>query len=217
MIFTGFVDGEGCFLIRILKNKNLKTLNIQLKFQIGLHVKDKALLEELKNYFGVGYIFKDRSQYIKYTVQSLKDLTIIIYHFDRYPLITQKFADYLLFKQAFNLMQLKEHLTKNGLQKIVAIKASLNLGLSYELKSTFPNITPVKKSLVTNQKISDPNWLAGFTSAKGCFSINLLKSPDHRMKERVKLIFQLSQHSRDEQLVVSLINYLDCGNVIKNR
>ena len=114
-------------------------------------------------------------------------------------------------------MQLKEHLTENGLQKIVAIKAFLNLGISDELKSAFPDIIPVKKSLVTNQKISDPNWLAGFTSAEGCFSINLLKSPDHRLKERIKLIFQLSQHSRDEQLMVSLINYLDCGNVIKNR
>lgn len=41
-----------------------------------------------------------------------------------------------------------EHLTFEDLQKIVAIKASLNLGLSPQLKSAFPNIIPIPKPLV---------------------------------------------------------------------
>jgi hypothetical protein len=51
----------------------------------------------------------------------------------------------------------KEHLTTEGLRKIVSIKAALNLGLSEELKSAFPNTSPVPRLKVENQEIRDPN------------------------------------------------------------
>ena len=60
----------------------------------------------------------------------MTQLVEIIKFFDQYPLITQKRGDYLLFKEILKIMQLKEHLTTDGLQKIVNLKASLNLGLS---------------------------------------------------------------------------------------
>jgi len=44
-----------------------------------------------------------------------------------------------------------------GLQKIVAIRASLNKGLTDNLKAAFPNIIPVPRPLVLNQRIEDPN------------------------------------------------------------
>jgi hypothetical protein len=62
-------------------------------------------------------------------VQSFKDLKVIIDHFKRFPLLTQKCADFELFSQIFYLMEKKEHLTLEGLNKILAIKASMNLGL----------------------------------------------------------------------------------------
>ena len=56
---TGFVDAEGCFLIRIRKNNNLKIgWNVELRFQISLHKKDKILLEQIQNFFGIGNISK---------------------------------------------------------------------------------------------------------------------------------------------------------------
>lgn len=57
----------------------------------------------------------------------------IIEHFDNYPLITQKQGDYLLFREAVKLMLRNEHLTLQGLEKILAIKASMNLGLSKKI------------------------------------------------------------------------------------
>ncbi|GAA5121420.1 hypothetical protein GCM10023339_38320 [Alloalcanivorax gelatiniphagus] len=39
---------------------------------------------------------------------------------------TMKYVDFYLFKQAYYLVKNLEHLTVEGLQKIVAIKASLN-------------------------------------------------------------------------------------------
>ena len=58
----------------------------------------------------------------------------------------------------------KQHLTQKGLTAIVYIRASLNLGLSDELKEAFPNTVPVNRPLVVDQAIRDPQWLAGFTS-----------------------------------------------------
>jgi hypothetical protein len=86
-------------------------------------------------------------------------LEAIFNHFDKYLLVTKKLADYNLFKLAYNIIINKEHLTQEGLSKLVAIKGSLNLGLSPELKSAFPDITNMEKPLVTEQaqKIPDPN------------------------------------------------------------
>lgn len=83
---------------------------------------------------------------------------MIIDHFDKYPLLTQKQADFKLFKQVVELMNRKEHLTIEGLHKIVAIKASINLGLSSRLKQGFSDIIPVEIPKVEcfAQKIKDP-------------------------------------------------------------
>ena len=214
---TGFTDGEGCFQLTITRNKNSKIgWHVELCFEIATHEKDKALLEKIQNYLNVGNISKHGSQTFHYRVRSTKDLAKVIDHFDLYPLITQKLADYKLFKEAYDLIINQEHLTLQSLSKLVAIKGSMNLGLSSELKTAFPGIAPVTRPLIKNQKISDPNWLAGFTSAEGCFFINFVKSASHKLKERVRLIFILTQHSRDEQLIRNLIEYFDCGNVYKD-
>ena len=41
-------------------------------FQIGLHQRDKALLEQIKSFFGVGSIRKQGAQAIQYPVKSVK-------------------------------------------------------------------------------------------------------------------------------------------------
>ena len=91
----------------------------------------------------------------------------------------------------------------------------MNLGLSKELKAAFSDILPVQRPLVNNQEIMDPNWLAGFVSGEGCFYIKIRKLSNYR--RGVELVFKLSQHSRDEQLMKSLIKYLNCGNMYSAR
>jgi hypothetical protein len=136
---------------------------VELRFQISLHDKDTALLEQIKNFLGVGTIYKDVGrQAVKFVVLSIKDISVIIDHFDKYPLITQKRADYELFKQAFFIISNKEHVTMEGLLKIVALKSSLNLGLPEKLQTAFAEvngnmpITPLDRPLVTDQIIKDP-------------------------------------------------------------
>jgi LAGLIDADG endonuclease len=100
-----------------------------------------------------------------------------------------------------------------GLRKIVAIKASLNKGLSEELKAEFPNNIPVTRPEVNLNSIKDPNWLAGFTTGEGSFLISIFKSKT-LTGYAVRLRFNLTQHSRDTQLMKSLVDYLGCGRYV---
>lgn len=206
---TGFTDGEGCFLINVRPNPKMKIgYSIELVFKISLHLKDRALVENLRNYFGVGTVTIIKSDCIQYWVGSLKDLQVIINHFDNYPLISQKWSDYQLFKQVINLMKSKEHLTLEGIQKIVSIKAVLNKGLPSNLKAAFPDTVPILRPQVMSQKILDPNWISGFVSGEGCFFLVLKKS---LKGGSVGFRFLVTQHIRDAELLKSLINYLVCG------
>jgi len=114
-------------------------------------------------------------------------------------------------------MNCKEHLTIEGINKIVAIKASLNLGLSAGLKAAFPSLVAIDRPLVQNQKIHDANWLAGFASGEGCFLVRIKNSPRNRIGFQVLLAFKLVQHTRDELLMRSLIDYFGCGKAYKDR
>jgi len=214
---SGLVDAEGCFTIGVSRSsKNIVGWGLKLTFKIGLHIKDKALLEQVKNTLGVGNITKDKDL-LHYRVESLKDLLVIIKIFDEYSLITKKRADYLLFKQAINLVLNKEHLNMEGLTKIVSIKASMNKGINNKLKESFTNLIPVERPLVLNTSIPDPQWLSGFTSGEGCFFIVIHKSPNSKIGIAVQLKFILVQHIRDEQLMNNIKEYLDCGHLLQKR
>lgn len=163
---TGFTDAEGCFSVNIWRDSQSKTgWKVKAIFSIGLNIKDRAVLELIKSHFKAGGIYKHGKDTEQYRVTSLQDLVnIIIPHFDKYSLLTQKRADFELFKQIVYLMDSDEHLTLSGLQKIVNLRASINLGLSPLLKTAFPGTILIKRPLIPDQKIMDPNWIAGFVS-----------------------------------------------------
>lgn len=199
--------------------KNSKyQLGYQLKYEftIALHKKDRALLENIKLYFnGVGGIHQHGKESVHYRVSSLKDVSIILNHFDNHPLLTQKRADYILFKRAIALIQGKEHLTSDGFHEILSIRAAMNLGLSDSLKEAFPNILPVERPKVEDQIVPDPNWLVGFAEAEGCFYIDIAESTGVAVGNRIQLRFKITQHNRDVLLLESLVKYLGCGKIYK--
>lgn len=216
---TGFTDGEGCFIVGISSDPRCKTgFRVKATFQIGLHEKDLALLEQIKLFFGVGNITKLGAESIQYRVSGLEDLYLIIDHFNNYPLLTYKHYDYLLFKEVIALMKEGKHLSLEGINKIVSIKAVLNRGkISDNLSLAFPDLEPVLSPEFENRNMQDFHWLSGFTDAEGCFFIALRKSPKVFPKtfgETVWLRFILTQHIRDKALLGSLIQTLKCGRYI---
>lgn len=71
---------------------------------------------------------------VNYSIDSIEDLNKLILHIEKYPLLTQKAAEFLLFKQAVKLFNNKAHLTVEGLNQLINIKASMNWDLSDKLK-----------------------------------------------------------------------------------
>ena len=113
---TGFTDGEGCFFVGVSPDSKSKTgYRVKANFQIGLHLKDLALLEQIQLFFGVGKISKLGAESVQFRVYALEDLKVILHHFDKYPLLTNKQS--IIFKEVVN----RKHLTL-----IVSIKAVLN-------------------------------------------------------------------------------------------
>ena len=117
---SGFIDGKGCFYIRFSKNKYNKTgWSIQACFHIGLHVKDKDLLKQIKSFFGnTGNIYTSNNNFVIHQVRNLYEIIqVILPHFDKYHLITKTWADFLLFKNIIELMNKGEHLNKDDIIK----------------------------------------------------------------------------------------------------
>ncbi len=217
--FTGFADAESSFSIFIQRNDKYKTnWRINAIFAIALHIKDTKLLENIQSFLGVGKLHKHGKNSVQYRVESINDLQIIIDHFDKYPLVSAKIADYILFKKAFYIIKLKEHLTKGGLLKLIAIKSSLNLGLNINLKRTFINW---KESNVIRPEyifkgIPDPNWMAGFSSGDGSFNIKISNSSTTKIGSRVRLRFAIGLNIREKELIKSLVTYFKLGNYKKD-
>jgi len=104
---------------------------------------------------------------------------------DEYNLITKKRTDYYYFKKAVFCIKNKEHLTQEGLEKVVSLKACINKGLSdgSTLMLAFPNITNCLNDtmpLIKEPSIPNPNWVAGFTAGEGCFLVKTSKSSTSR-------------------------------------
>ena len=175
------------------------------------------VLELIKAFFGgVGSITYASKDTLHYWIASLHDLiNVVLPHFDKYPLNTQKRADFILFKEIILLMINKEHLTIEGIQKIVNFRASINLGGTESLKEAFPNTVPVKRPVIEDIAIGNPYWFAGFASGEACFQVYIYKCKTN-LGETVQLKFDLAQHSRDSKLLTSLQNLLGYGSVNKH-
>jgi|TARA_B100001971_G_C17895677_1_gene385381 hypothetical protein len=128
---TGFTDGEGCFHISINKLPKM-SLGWQVlpEFRIVQHEKDESLLYKIKNYFGFGDVKINRIDHHgtrkEFRVRGLENLNKIIEFFEENELQTSKKKDFEIFSKVIILMDNKEHLTKQGLDKIANLISQMN-------------------------------------------------------------------------------------------
>ena len=211
---TGFTDAEGSFISSVYKRKGAKGYTVRPLFEIGLHSKDVAILYKIKEFFGCGNVnIRQNREAASFSVTSISDLkTKIIPHFKKYSLLTQKKVDFNLWVKIVNLIENKEHLTIEGVNKILELKSALNRGLS---KSTaeLTNVKALDRPLfqVSSLKRIKPMWLSGFTDGDGSFSIKLTTRKNNKIQ--VEFHFRLTQHIRDAYLLRVITEYLGCGKV----
>jgi len=131
---TGFVDGEGCFSIAVIKNKTTKFgKQIFPEFVVTQGAKSLMALEKIKNFFGCGNIFVNKrydnhnENLYRYCVRSLDELnTKVIPFFKKHPLQTYKQKDFLIFEKVVKLMIKRKHLTAKGRKEIFKLISQMN-------------------------------------------------------------------------------------------
>nr|AER27908.1 LAGLIDADG endonuclease [Phialocephala helvetica] len=213
MWVTGFSDGESSFSVSIARNSLYKTgYKFIPAFAIELKDKDLDLLHKIQCFFkGAGkiHLIKNKGHAV-YVVSSIYELdSIILPHFIKYPLLTKKRISFLLFKDIVNLMSKKSHLSLEGAQSIINIRASMNNGVTKNFLNNYPNTVPVVLPSVNSLGANDINahWFAGFTDAEGCFFINV-RFNRKKTGYWVTPAFTLVQHSRDISLFYLLKEFL---------
>ena len=155
--FIGFVDAEGNFNISLRNYKDNNYNSLILTFQIGLHIDDLEVLKFIQRNLGCGKISISKNKCNFFVNDQASLIYIIMPIFNVVKLKSSKYDQFLVFEKAINLIKNKEHLTIEGLQKILCIKGSLNLGLSDELKTKFPNIKPIERPIVALPEIIEGN------------------------------------------------------------
>lgn len=128
---VGFTDGEGCFHISINKIPEM-SLGWQVlpEFRIVQHEKDENVLYKIKEYFNFGDVKINRTDFHgtrkEFRVRGLNNLNKIVEFFKENKLNTSKRKDFEIFSEVINLMNKKEHLTKNGLDNIAKFIKEMN-------------------------------------------------------------------------------------------
>lgn len=218
---SGFTDGEGCFGIKISKAKGYALgWKLQPFFQIKLNVRDLDILYRIKEFFGgAGTITFDKN-FARFNIRKLSDLVDnVIPHFEAYPLLTKKYADFELFWQIILILKEESPLSEQGLIKVLNLRYYLNKVISEELKGLYPNLLPVARPDVP-EGIIHPEWLVGFVDGEGSFNIITVEKKSNATltlstSYKVWLHFQITHHNRDTLLMERIVTYWGCGCVKK--
>ena len=128
--FVGFSDAESNFSIVSYKDKAGKIISFTFRFLIELHVDDIDALKLIKNELNLGNDIVIYGNSCKFTVTHRKDIYKLITIFDKYNLNTNKYLDYLDFKEAFNLYLGRDNTIK---EKQTLIDQILSCGAPQEL------------------------------------------------------------------------------------
>ena len=158
---SGFVDGEGCFSITIQKSKNVK-LGIQVipEFHVSQHQRRTEVLEAIKDKLDCGYIKPNNPNNPKdltsvYVVRNLADIrNKIVPFFKKYPLFSSKQQDFEKFAKVVSAMSKREHLTKNGLSRILKRSFTMNDGGRYRKFKIEDVLSCLESSETVRQRLS---------------------------------------------------------------
>ena len=206
-------DGEASFFISIFRNKDYKLgWQIQPAFSITLHNKDSALLHQIQSFFGVGKIRINKNRgLLTYSVLALDDLkNVLIPHFEKYPLISNKALDFLLWSKVISLILTKDHLTELGFSTILSRYPPGNWGISKKVLSFYPDIKPFGRPVITLPLNLNPQWVSGFVAGDGGFSIYVKPAKDYLLSEKVYCRFAITQHIKDLELIKLFSKFFNC-------
>ena len=131
---VGFVDGEGCFSISIVKNATCRLgWQVQHEFSVTQAASSRPALVLLQEYFQCGTIIDNirhdnhRENLLRFSVKRRRDLmAVVVPFFEQHPLRTAKSADFRRFVVILHMMDDNQHLDEGGLRDIALITEQMN-------------------------------------------------------------------------------------------
>ncbi|MCA1705732.1 MAG: LAGLIDADG family homing endonuclease [Actinobacteria bacterium] len=131
---VGFVDGEGCFSIAVVRNAVCRSgWQVQHEFAVTQAASSRSALEVLIEVFGCGQLIENprwdnhRQPLLRFSVKRRGDLLArVVPFFEERPLRTAKQLDFEKFADVLRRMQAGEHLSREGLRRIARITELMN-------------------------------------------------------------------------------------------
>ena len=200
---VGVTDGDGTFhFSEHLPNKWV------LYFKISQSTYNLRLLYHIKSKLGVGQISVSADGMAEYR---LRDVNKIIQHiiplFDKYPLLTSKYYNYDLFKQAALILTDTSILTTD--KHILLTELKSKVWPDNYISPAWNVVNNNISCLAEAHTVMTKSWLVGFTEAEGSFYL-VTKNVG-----RIVHAFEITQ--KLDKIVLDSIGYLLNIKVIKKK
>nr|WDS46421.1 LAGLIDADG homing endonuclease [Cyathus striatus] len=166
-----------------------------LTFQIGLHIDDLSLLENIKKQLNCGHISISGSKCNFFINDKASLVQVVLPLFNFIKLNSSKYYHFLIFEKAVNLFKDKKHLSKEGKLEMISLYKQMKLSYLAPSSKIFYNVHLTL------------NWLGGFTDGDSTFSIS-------NYKPRLKF----ENHIKELELFKRINSYLNSNtNIITTK
>jgi hypothetical protein len=164
---VGLIEGEGTFGINICIRPG-GGFAISPTFKLALASKDKDVVLLVKKLLGFGRVsFKSKEVWLRrgmknaqdqylYIVNKIDDVQKFIEIFDENLFRTSKKLDYLLWKEAVEIIRSYKHLSYNGFIRLCEIRDQMNLKQkkkNYKNKNWFLNLIKQRPDLFSEKNV----------------------------------------------------------------
>nr|UZS77567.1 hypothetical protein [Lentinula edodes]UZS77616.1 hypothetical protein [Lentinula edodes]UZS77642.1 hypothetical protein [Lentinula edodes]UZS77668.1 hypothetical protein [Lentinula edodes]UZS77694.1 hypothetical protein [Lentinula edodes] len=236
---TGLTDGEGSFICTISDTgKGVTGKVVNLEFKVTQKSHSMGILYELQEFFNCGSVVIDNRETDtkKYRIKSLESiLEKIIPHFESYPCLTSKYLNYRDWKKIALIMKNKEHLTIEGINKIIEISSKMNKARSFEDKynycktslgmTTAPSISSLDKIKVQQNSEGEGStveikynlpchWVQTYLTGESMFYTYLGEKKSRGIVyQGCDSSLELGQNSHDVAILLSLKKFFNGGYI----
>jgi Cytochrome C and Quinol oxidase polypeptide I/LAGLIDADG endonuclease len=184
--FVGFTDGDGSFTIYGQKTKNNK-IKWNLFFKLSQSSYNLRALYYIKKRLGYGSVqIESKSTMADFRIRNKEIINKVIFPiFDKYPLLTSKYFEYLKFKKAYSIL-INNDLSNEEKDNLLIKLKSLEIPEDY-ISPVWNKINNKVENTEDAKVVMSKYWLIGFTEAEGSFYLT------KKSNSRLVHVFEITQ------------------------
>jgi hypothetical protein len=226
---TGFTQADGGFMIIIKKSPRGRfKYRFYPVFEISQGMHEFDIITSLHKHLGSGRLISNVNR-LSIVFTSMNDLlTIVLPHFDKYPLRGGKLASYLIFRKVILAMSDGVHLHKEGFLGILELCYFINSTSTRTLETkqeiervvksqenvtkmntvTTPHLESVDFSSVKTQEPMVYDFVAGLFDGDGSIGFSF-STTGTRVRPYVSVTIGIHDYS----VLLELVDFFGCGSV----